>query len=357
MTTTRKSTAKKAPAVVATISKLDAFNLVKSGEVDRVNKFRRPCHLCGEIVDKEAGVLGGSKSEGWWAAHEGGKCFTPAPKRAPRKRATVRKTDDFDEMVAAQVAESASKKKSAAETESAAKIDEPSVSVPVRGGKRNSTMPTAKKTVARRTTRKAAPAPSVKRPAKRTAPKKVEPNKPVEVTDESASDEDEGPEFAELDKTAKEIVAQIKTFIVNGALDGALAELDDAIGARLDAVEAANKPAPKKTTARKSTTPKTTGEKVAPVKRAAKGSGSASASKPSATEEVEIVKVPKPVRGRDYRINPRLKNKMAGIKITFKSYVPDTENKKASIVIREEYNGKPAGTRFNVPTSSIVQDN
>jgi hypothetical protein len=55
-------------------------------------------------------------------------------------------------------------------------------------------------------------------------------------------------------------------------------------------------------------------------------------------------------------INPKLKNKMAGVKITFKSYVPDTDNKKASITIREEYNGKPAGTRFAVPTSSIVVD-
>lgn len=342
MATTRKPARK--PAVVATIDKSEALALVKSGEVSRPNKFRRPCHLCGEVVDAGAGVLGGDKESGWWAAHEGGKCM--APKRAPRKRATVRKTDDFDEMVAAQIAESASKKKTAAETESAAMVDEPKV--PVRGGKRNSTMAAAKKTVARRTTRKAAPAPTAKRPVKRTAPKKVEPNKPTE----SASTEE--PENDGVDATISEIVAQVKTFIANGVLDTVLGEIDDAITARLDAVEPP-KPAAKKTTARKTTTPKTTAQKVAPVKRAAKPSESASASTPDG--KVEVVKVPRPAKGRDYKVNPNLKNKYAGLKITFKSYVTGSENKKASVTIRQEFEGKPEGSRLVVPVSSIVQDN
>jgi hypothetical protein len=346
MTATRKN---RKPAVVATIDKSEALALVKSGEVARPNKFRRPCHLCGEVVEAEKGVLGGNSTDGWWAVHEGGKCFTPARKRAPRKTAVVRKTDDFDEMVEAAIHESASKKKVAAETESAAMVDEPKV--PVRGTRKvNDKMAAAKKTVARRTTRKAAPAPTAKRPVKRSAPKKVEPNVPAE----SASTEDDGPEFEELDATTKQIVEQIQTFIKNGALDSVLGMLDEAIGERLDAVDAATKPAAKKTTARKTTTTRASAaDKVAPVKRAAKSTGSASASK----VDVEIVKVPRPAKGRDYRINPTLKNKMAGLKITFKSYVADSENKKASVTLREEYNGKPAGTRVTIPTSSIVQDN
>lgn len=352
-TRTRKNTTK---AVVATISKDDALALIKSGEVDRENKYRRPCHLCGEVVDAGAGLLGGNKTEGWWAAHKDGACYKPAPKRG--RRATVRKTDDFDEMVAATIAESASKKKnSAAEDDDTAKVE--TVNVPVRGTRKvNSNMAAAKKTVARRTTAKrAAAAPAPKRTvAKRTAPKKVTPNKPAPVAEESASEEEDAPEFAELDAAAQTLVKAFIERIADGTLDVALAELDDAIGARLDAVEAASKPA-RKTTARKTTTPaKSTAEKVAPVKRAARSTGSASASKPSGGD-VEIVKVPKPVRGRDYRINPSLKNKMAGLKITFKSYVADSDNKKASVTLREEYAGKPVGARVTIPTSSIVQDN
>lgn len=336
--TARKSTNNRPKAVVTTITKEDAFALVKGGELNP-NKYRRPCHLCGEIVDAGAGVLGGNKTEGWWAAHEDGSCFKPAKKTTARKG-------------------SASKPKNvAAEEESAAKVEE--VNVPVRGTRKvNSNMAAAKKTVARRTTKRAASTPAApKRPvAKRTAPKKVTPNKPAEVTEESASTEDEGPEFAELDTAAQTLVKAFIDRIADGTLDGALSMLDDAIGDRLDAVEAASKPAPKKTTARKSTTPaKTAAEKVAPVKRAAKSSGSASASKPS-TEEVEVVKVPKPVRGRDYMVNPKLKNKYAGLLITFKSYVPDSDNKKASVTIRQEFGGKPEGSRLVIPVSSIVVD-
>lgn len=351
-TTARKSNRPK--AVVTTITKDDAFALVKGGELN-ANKYRRPCHLCGEIVDAGAGVLGGNKTEGWWAAHEGGKCFTPAPKRAPRKRATVRKTDDFDEMVEAAIHESASKKKSAAETESAAKVED--VKVPVRGTRKvNQNMAAAKKTVARRTTRKAAPAPTAKRPVKRTAPKKVTPNVPAEVAEESASTEEDGPEFAELDKVAAEFLAQVKTLIQNGVFDAALMELDDAIGERLDAVEAASKPA-KKTTARKTTTTRATAaDKVAPVKRAAKSTGSAS--KPSSDgEKVEVVKVPRPAKGRPYRVNPNLKNRYAGLKIKFMSYVPGSDDKKASVSILEEFEGQPVGSRLKIPVSSIVKDN
>lgn len=348
MTATRKPARK--PAVVATIDKSEALALVKSGEVARPNKFRRPCHLCGEVVEAEKGVLGGNKTDGWWAAHEGGKCMTPVRKRAPRKSAsTVRKTDEFDEMVAAQIAESASRNKTAAETESAAKVDEPQV--PVRGTRKVNEKMAVKKTVARRTTRKAAPAPTAKRPVKRTAPKKVEPNKPAE----SASIEDDAPEFAELDATTKEFLAQVKTLIKNGLFDGVLAELDDAITERLDAVEPP-KPAAKKTaTRRTTTTAKTAAEKVAPVKRAAKSTGSASASTDDG--KVEVVKVPRPAKGRDYKVNPNLKNKYAGLLITFKSYVAGSENKKASVAIREEFDGKPVGSRLNIPVSSIVQDN
>lgn len=342
-TTARKNNRPK--AVVTTITKEDAFALVKGGELN-ANKYRRPCHLCGEIVDAGAGVLGGNKTEGWWAAHEGGTCFTPEPaKKTTRKRTTAAK-------------ESASASKNvAAETESAAKVED--VKVPVRGTRKvNNNMAAAKKTVARRTTRKAAPAPSAKRPVKRSAPKKVTPNVPEEVTEESASTEEDGAAFAELDETAREIVTQIKTFIANGALDGALGMLDDAIGERLDAIDAENnpKPAAKKTTARKTTTPKTAAEKVAPVKRAAKSTGSASASKPAEVEE-EIVKVPRPAKGRDYRVNPKLKNKYAGLKITFKSYVAGSDNKKASVAIREEFEGKPVGSRLTIPVSTIVRDN
>ena len=353
-TTARKSNRPK--AVVTTITKDDAFALVKGGELN-ANKYRRPCHLCGEIVDAGAGVLGGNKTEGWWAAHEGGKCFTPAPKRAPRKRATVRKTDDFDEMVEAAIHESASKKKSAAETESAGKVED--VKVPVRGTRKvNQNMAAAKKTVARRTTRKAAPAPTAKRPVKRTAPKKVTPNVPAEVAEESASTEEDGPEYAELDAQAKQLVEAFIARIADGTLDGALLSLDDAIGARLDAVEAASKPA-KKTTARKSTTTRATAaEKVAPVKRAAKSAGSASASKPSSDgEKVEVVKVPRPAKGRPYRVNPNLKNRYAGLKIKFMSYVPGSDDKKASVSILEEFEGQPVGSRLKIPVSSIVKDN
>lgn len=349
MTATRKH---RTPAVVATIAKSEALALIKSGEVARPNKFRRPCHLCGEVVEAEKGVLGGNKTEGWWAAHEGGKCWTPepAPRVTRRRKPTVRKTDDFDEMVAAQIAESASKKKVAAETESAAKVDEPKV--PVRGTRKvNENMAAAKKTVARRTTRKAAPAPTAKRPVKRTAPKKVEPNKPTE----SASTEDDAPENDGVDVTISEIVAQVKTFIANGVLDTVLGEIDEAITARLDAVEPP-KPAAKKTaTRRTTTTAKTAAEKVAPVKRAAKSTGSASASTDDG--KVEVVKVPRPAKGRDYMVNPNLKNKYAGLKITFKSYVAGSENKKASVSIREEFDGKPVGSRLNIPVTSIVRDN
>lgn len=365
MVATRKNTARP-KAVVATIDKSEALALIRSGEVDKVNKYRRPCHLCGEIVPAEEGVLGGNKTEGWWAAHKDGACFKPAPApKVNRRKPTPRKADEFDEMVEAVKQEAAktrrgsasASKKVAADSESAAKVDE--ANVPVRG-KRNSTMVAAKKTVARRSTKRAAaaPAPAAKTtPRKRTAPKKVTPNLPKEEATESASASDEeGPEFAELDAAAQQLVNAFIERIADGTLDGALAALDDAITSRLDAVEAASKPA-KKTTARKSTTTKSAADKVAPVKRAAKGAGSASASKPSTEKEVEIVKVPRPRKGHDYMINPKLKNKMAGLKITFKSYTPDSDNKKANITIREEYNGKPAGTRFIIPVSSIVQDN
>jgi hypothetical protein len=258
-------------------------------------------------------------------------------------------------MVEAAIHESASKKKSAAETESAAKVED--VKVPVRGTRKvNQNMAAAKKTVARRTTRKAAPAPTAKRPVKRTAPKKVTPNVPAEVAEESASTEEDGPEFAELDKVAAEFLAQVKTLIQNGVFDAALMELDDAIGERLDAVEAASKPA-KKTTARKTTTTRATAaDKVAPVKRAAKSTGSAS--KPSSDgEKVEVVKVPRPAKGRPYRVNPNLKNRYAGLKIKFMSYVPGSDDKKASVSILEEFEGQPVGSRLKIPVSSIVKDN
>lgn len=323
---------KRVPAVVATISKVDAKNAVLAGGL-KVNKYKRPCHLCGDIVPAEGGVLGGSKAEGWWAAHKDAECVTSPEVIAEKKgSASSKKTTPR------KVAESASK-----EVE-ADKVDGPTV--PVRGNRKvNSNMAAAKKTVARKTTARAVankPAP-VKRAVKKAAP-----NKPAPVVEESASDEQE---YAELDAALSGLVDAVVEKIKGGTLDGLLGKLDDAIGERIDALEKVEAPA-KKTAARKSTTPAASrAEKLAPVTRksAAKestGSGSASGGHV------------KPRKGFDYVVNPAAKIKLAGVKVKFKSYVQGSENKKASCELLEEFEGKPAGTRITITVSSLrkIQD-
>ncbi|MFE9742918.1 hypothetical protein [Streptomyces sp. NPDC006477] len=322
------------PAVQTTITKTEARKLVKAGELGP-NKFRRPCILCGQIVPAGEGVLGGSKTEGWWASHMDGKCVGVAKKTASR---TPRKNDEFDLMVEAVKDESASKKKvannNASEEESADMVDAPKV--PVR--KRNNTMAAAKKTVTRRTATRAKVTPTeTPKPTVKRTPRKAAPTKPAPVIEEteSASEESDTPQ------QLVDLVNSLKGMIEAGTLDEVLGDIDDAISARLDAVT------PKKTTARKTTTTAPSkAEKLAPVTR-----------KP-ATESASPSAKPVPVRPRkgfDYQVNPTLKNAMAGVKVKFKSYVADTNNAKSSCELLEEFKGKPAGTRVTVPTRYLVK--
>lgn len=322
---------KRTPAVVSTISKTEAMKAILAGGLN-VNKYKRPCVLCEEIVAAGDGVLGGNKTEGWWAAHKDGKC------------------------VATEV------KKSAPESESAGKV-EPKIrntrkvaavapkktarrSTPVSSGRKPAVTP-VKPVASRRPTKPNAPAPT-----KRTAAKKSVPTKPAPVVEnESASDE--------IDPALKGLADTLTSQISEGIFDEILPMLQDAIDARLDAHIAKSTPA-KKTAARKSTVSTSSrADKLAPVKRTAR--------KTTEDDEMEAaVKNPtgrpakgsaspapkKPVRGREYPINDaRLKSN--GVIVKFMSLVPDSDGKKANVALVDDFQGKPAGFRFTVPTRAL----
>lgn len=186
-------------------------------------------------------------------------------------------------------------------------------------------------------------------PRKRTAPAKVA--EPVAEVAETAKPT-RSRKSASTDDTIEGMTKNVIAMIESGALDGVMALLDNAVGARIEffaeqakkdtaakraATRAANKNAPAKSTA--------IAEKLAPVTRAKKTteapeSASASVYKVGAAYVVAGIK------------------SLHGAKVKFLGYVDET-GARAKVELREDYTGadgttRPKGKKLAVPSARLM---
>lgn len=154
----------------------------------------------------------------------------------------------------------------------------------------------------------------------RSAKKTTKP-KPAPEPDEDFNDDEE------LDALAELLVTALK----EGDLDGALGKIDDAVTERINRHNAEQR--------------KQAAKKTAPAEKRV----SAPPKKQSVSASVE-----KPVKNTTYVIRDAFK-KLAGAKVKFIHFKPNTDNEKIVIEMMSDKPGNPKGKRLVVPLAAIEE--
>lgn len=171
----------------------------------------------------------------------------------------------------------------------------------------------ARKTAAKKVASKA---PAKKTVAKKTTPAKT---KPAALKGKSAS--------AAQPSNVEELAARVCTAIRNGDFDGSIADIDNAVNARISA-QASERAAAKKTAA------------PAPKKVSA-----------APKRNAKVVEAVVPEDGKTYKINSKIK-KLEGAKVKFIRFKAEDDSK-GVVELMVDKPGYPKGKRSIVPVSAL----